>query len=68
MALQQKSFPAHNFVILNRILKLFHRNDNYIKTTCREQDLGHYLEDQGHSMNLQHNLVRPLTLFFEVRF
>ena len=28
---------AHNFVIWNRILKLFYRNDHHVETTCRAQ-------------------------------
>jgi len=28
--------------------------------------LGHYLEGQGHSMTLQQNRVRPISLLFEV--
>jgi len=64
--LEAKSWLAHNFVIRSQILKLFHRNDHYIGTTCHVQDLGHYLEGQGHSMTLQQNGVRPITWFFEV--
>jgi len=30
--------------------------------------LGSYLEGQGHSMTLQQNDVKPITLFFEVDF
>jgi len=66
--LAAKSCPAHNFVIWSRISKLFYRNDYYIETTCRMQHLGRYLEGQGHSMTLQQNRVRPITLLFEVRF
>ena len=36
--------------------------------TCRAQHLGRYLEGQGHSMTLQHNRVRSITLLLEVRF
>jgi len=36
--------------------------------TCRAQHLGRYLKGQGHSMTLQQNHVRPITLLFEVRF
>ena len=36
--------------------------------TCRVQDLGRYLEGQGHSMNLQKNCFHPITLLFEVGF
>jgi hypothetical protein len=43
-------------------LQLFHRNDRH-KRTCREH-LGRYLEGQGHSMTLQQNCVRPITLLF----
>jgi len=32
------------------------------------QDLGRYLEGQGHSMTLQQKRVRPFTLLFEVGF
>ena len=32
------------------------------------QDLGRYLEGQGHSMALQQKRVRLITLFFEVGF
>jgi len=35
---------------------------------CRAHYLGRYLEGQGHSMTLQQNRVRPITLLFEVRF
>ena len=60
--------PAHNFIIWSRILKLFHRNDHHIETTCRVQNLGCYLEGQGHSMTLQQNHFQPITQLFEVRF
>jgi len=63
-----KSCPAHNFVILCQISKIFHRNDYHIDTTCRAQHLGCYLEGQGHSATLQQNRVRPITLLFEVGF
>jgi len=66
--LAAKSCPANNFVIWNQISKLFHRNDHHIETTCRAQNLGRYLEGQGHSMTLQQNRVRPITLIFEVGF
>jgi len=36
--------------------------------TCRAQHLDRYLEGQGHSMTLQQNCVRPITLLFEVGF
>jgi len=62
--LAAKSCPAHNFLIWSQILKLFHRNDQHIKTMCREQHLGHYLEGQGHNMTLQQNCVRPITFFW----
>jgi len=32
--LSAKEFSAHNFVIWNRILQLFYRNDHHIETTC----------------------------------
>ena len=35
---------------------------------CRAQNLGRYLEDQGHSMTLQQNRVRPISLLFKVGF
>ena len=35
---------------------------------CRAQNLGRYLEGQGHSMTLQQNCVRPITSLFEVGF
>ena len=66
--LASKSCPAHNFVIWSRILKLFHRNDRHIETTCRAQHLGRYLEGQGHSMTLHQNRVRTINLLFEVGF
>jgi len=66
--LEAKSCQAHNFVIWSGILKLFHRNNHHIKTTCHKQDLGRYLEGQGHSMTLQQNHVRPITWLFEVWF
>jgi len=40
--LAAKSCPAHNFVILSQILKLFHRKYHYIETMCRAQHLGRY--------------------------
>jgi len=66
--LAAKSCPAHNFVIWSRILKIFHRNDHHIETTCRAHRLGCFLEGQGHSMTLHQNRVRPITLLFEVGF
>jgi len=66
--LAAKSCPAHNFVIGSRILKLLYRNDHHVKTTCRAQHLGPYLEGQGHSATLQQNRVRPITLLLEVGF
>jgi len=66
--LAAKSCPAHNFVIWSRISKLVHRNDHHIETTCRAQHLCRYLEGQGHSMTLQQNHARPITLLFEVGF
>jgi len=62
------SCPAHNFVIWSRISKLFHRNDHHIRTTCRAQQFGRFLEGQGHSMILQQNFVLPITLLFEIGF
>jgi hypothetical protein len=62
------SCPAHNSVIWSLILKLFHRNDHHIETTCHGQHLGGYLEGQGHSMTLQQNCVWPITSLFEVGF
>ena len=55
------SCPAHNFVIYSRILKLFHRKDRHIDTTCRKKYLGRFLEGQGHCMTLKQNCVRPIT-------
>jgi len=46
--LAAKSCPTHNFVIEVH-LKLFHMNDHHIETTCWVQNLGCYLEGQGHS-------------------
>jgi len=66
--LAAKSCPAHNFVIWSPISKIFHRNNHHIATTCLAQDLGCYLEGQGHSMTIQQNRVRPITLLFEVGF
>jgi len=66
--LAAKSCPAHNFVIWSQISKFFHRNDHNIETMCRVQNLGCYLEGQGHSMTLQQNRVWPKTLLFEVGF
>jgi len=62
------SCPAHNFVIWSLISKLFYRNDHHVETTCCAEHLGTYLEGQGHSMTLQQNRVRPITLLFEVGF
>jgi len=36
--------------------------------TCRAQNLRRYLEGQDHSMTLQQNRVRLITLLFEVGF
>ena len=63
-----KMCPVHRFVIWSQILKLFHRNDHHIETTCHSHQLGGFLEGQGHSMTLHQNRVRPITLLFEVRF
>jgi len=63
-----KSCPANNFVIWSRISKIFHRHDHHIDMTCRAWHLGPYLEGQGHSVTLQQNRVRPVTLLFEVGF
>jgi len=60
------SCPAHKIVIWSRISKIFHRNDHHIETMCRAQQLGRYLEVQGHSATLQQIHVRPITLLFEV--
>jgi len=35
---------------------------------CHVQNLGHYLEGQGHSMTLQQYRVWPITSLFEVGF
>jgi len=56
--LAAKSCLAHNFVIWCPVSKIFYKNDNHIESTCRSQDLGRYLEGQGHSMTLQQNRVR----------
>jgi hypothetical protein len=66
--LAAKLCPAYNFVIWSQILQLFHRNDHHIKTTCRAQHFGCYLEGQGHSMSLQQNHVQPITSLFDVGF
>ena len=66
--LEAKLCPAQNFVIWSWILKLFNRNDHHIEMTCCEQNLGCYHEGHGHSMTLQQNCVRPITLLFEVGF
>jgi len=66
--LEAKLCPDHNFVIWSQILKLFHRNDHHIERMCHKQDLGCYLEGQGHSMTLQENRVGPITWLFEVWF
>jgi len=54
--------------IWSQILKLFYRNDHPIEMSCHEQDLGRYLEGQGHSLTLQQNRVRPITWLFEIWF
>ena len=36
--------------------------------TCRAQHLGRYLERQGHSMALQQNHFRSITLLYKVGF
>jgi len=66
--LAAKSCPAHNLVFWSWISKLFHINDHHIEMTWCMQHLGCYLEGQGHSMTLQQNRVRPITLLFEVGF
>jgi len=66
--LAAKSCPAHNFVIWSWIWKLFHRNDHYVDTMCRQQHLGPYLEGQGQSVTLKQYRVRPITSLFEVGF
>jgi len=66
--LEAKLCRVHNFVIWSQILKLLHRNDRHIETTCHAQHLGRYLKGQGHSMTLKQNHVRPITLLFEVGF
>jgi len=58
----------HNLVIWSLILQLFHSNDHHIEATCREQHSGWYLEGQGHTMILQQNPIRPITLLFKVGF
>jgi len=63
-----RSCPPHTFIIWSRILKLLHINDYHIETTCREQDLGRFLEGQCHSMTLQQHRVHPITWLFEVWF
>jgi len=63
-----KLFPDHNFIIWSRILKLFHRNDRLIETTCSAQHLGRYLKGQGYSMTLKQIRVRTIISFFEVGF
>jgi len=63
-----KSCPPHNFFFLSLILKLFYRNDHHIEMTCRAQQLGRYLEGQGHSMTLLQKRVRPIILSFIVGF
>ena len=64
--LEVKSCPAHNFVIWSQNLKLFHRNDRHVKTTCGAQYLGRYPEGKGHSITLKQNRVRPITFLFKV--
>jgi len=59
--LAAKSCPPHIFIIWSWILKLFHRNNHHIETTCREQHLGQYLEGQSNRINLQQNRVRSKT-------
>jgi len=66
--LAAKSYPAYNFIILNQMLKLCHRNDHYFQMMCRALHLVRYLEGQGHSMTSKQNCVRPITLLFEVGF
>jgi len=66
--LKAKSCPTHNLVIWSLILKLCHRNDHHIETTCCGQDLNLYLEGQCHSITLQQNRVLPISLLFGVGF
>jgi len=61
-------YSVNNFFTWCRILKLFHRNDLQIETTCRMQHIDCYLEVQGHSMTLQQNRVQTITTLFEVGF
>jgi len=66
--LAPKIVSSPNFVFWSLILKLFYRNCHHNETMCREQHLGRYLEGQGHSMTLQQNRVRSITLLLDVRF
>jgi len=66
--LAAKWCQAHNFIFWSKILKIFHRNDHHIETTCSTQHLSRYLEGQGHSMTLQECRVQPITSLFEVGF
>jgi len=60
------SGPSLCFLKLD--FEAIYRNDHHIETTCRAQDLGRYLKGQGHSMTLQKNRVRPITLLFKSDF
>jgi len=66
--LTAKSCPANNVFIWSRISKIFPKNNHHIEAMCRAQYLGRYLEGQGHSITIQQNSFRPITLCFEVEF
>jgi len=46
------SLKENKFIIWSLILKLFHVNDHHVETTCREQNMGRYLEGQCYSITL----------------
>ena len=66
--LAAKLCPPHILFFWSLILKLIYRNDQHKEATCHEQHLGRYVEGQGHSMTLQQNRVRSITLLFKVGF
>jgi len=68
MTLQQNRVRPITSLFEVPFIKLFHRNDHFIETPWREQDLGRYFKGQGHSMTLQQKRVRPISLLFKVEF
>jgi len=64
----RKIWVVRNRQIIYSCIKVKSGLINSSYTMCHLQHLGQYIEGQGHSMTLQQNLVRPITLLFEVGF